>query len=298
MSTASSGPARAPFKRIGLVAKAGQETSAEELDRLAAWLDDRGIDLLCDQAAAELMRKPPPRAERTSLPGQVDLVIVLGGDGTLLSVARYAGEADVPVFGINYGSLGFLTSTPRDELYDALQQLLRGDFMRTSRMMLRANVDSGGAEGDIVRDVLNDVVVNKTSLARIVELEVAVNTDFVSRYRADGLIVATPTGSTAYSLAAGGPIVMPSMEAIVVCPISPHSLANRPLVLPGDANVEVRLITADQDIVLTLDGQEGIQLPPGRGVSIERSPHHFTLLQTGPRSHFEILRTKLKWGDH
>ena len=281
---------------LGIIAKTGQESIGEELDRLASWLEERGVQVSCDRSAAELMRDPPAAFDRAELAAAVDLVVVLGGDGTLLSVARSAGEADVPVLGINYGSLGFLTSTTRDELYAGLEKVLAGRYSTNSRMMLRARIDDP-SDGAITRDVLNDAVVNKTSLARIVELEMSVNGEFVSRYRADGLIVATPTGSTAYSLAAGGPIVMPEVEAIVVCPISPHSLGNRPLVLPGDASVQVRLMSADQDIVLTLDGQEGIELRPEQPVSVERSPNRFTLVHTGPRSHFELLRTKLRWGD-
>ena len=292
-------------RRVGLVAKAHQELISDELDRLASTLVDRGLDVSCDNAAAELMSGGGPGTERAALAAEVDLIIVLGGDGTLLSVARSAAENDVPVLGINYGSLGFLTSTPREEIDAAIHDVFQGRCVASRRMMLRSRIESvaGGPapaardDDDRVRHVLNDAVVNKTSLARIVELEVTIDGDFVSRYRADGLIAATPTGSTAYSLAAGGPILMPEVEGIVVSPISPHTLANRPLVLPGEARIGVRLLSEDQDIVLTLDGQEGLRIHPGEVVLIERSPHRFTLLQTGQRSYFEILRTKLKWGD-
>jgi NAD+ kinase len=217
-----------------------------------------------------------------------------------LSVACVAATADVPVLGINYGDLGFLTSTARDESTRAIGDLMAGRYTCSSRMMLRASIESPDGvapEASRVRDVLNDAVVNKTSLARIVRLQVTVDGDFVSRYRADGLIAATPTGSTAYSLAAGGPIVLPQVDAIVVSPISPHSLANRPLVLPPEAHIRVRLLSEDQDIVLTLDGQEGLAVHPGEVVTIERSPLRFKLLLTGERSYFDVLRTKLSWGD-
>jgi len=291
----------AEFRRVGLVAKAHEEEIASALDRIADALTAHGCEVLCDAAAASLMRSSPTETELHNLADAVDVIVVLGGDGTLLSVARSAAPAGVPVLGINYGSLGFLTSTVREESARAIDDLLHGRYEMSSRMMLRARVESADGSSidgdDRVRDVLNDAVVNKTALARIVQLQVTVDGDFVSRYRADGLIVATPTGSTAYSLAAGGPIVKPEVEAIVVSPISPHSLANRPLVLPGEARIRVRLLSEDQDIVLTLDGQEGISIHPGEVIAVERSPHRFQLLLTGRRSYFGVLRTKLGWGE-
>lgn len=287
------------FRRIGLVAKASEPDLAADLDRIAGALTAHGCTLVCDDAAARAMRNPPESAPLRELASAVEVIVVLGGDGTLLSVARAAASAGVPVLGINYGSLGFLTSTARDEAERAIDDLFAGRYVCSDRMMLRASVEDADGEIDParVRDVLNDAVVNKTSLARIVRLEVTVDGDFVSRYRADGLIVATPTGSTAYSLAAGGPIVMPEVEAIVVSPISPHSLADRPLVLPAGVRIRVGLRSEDQDIVLTLDGQEGIGIHPGEVVAIERSPFRFQLLITGQRSYFDVLRTKLRWGD-
>lgn len=288
------------FRRVGLVAKGHGTEIGTDLQRIAARLSMHGCEVACDEAAADLMGGDVSGLDRQQLAKSVDLIVVLGGDGTLLSVARSAAAEGVPVMGINYGSLGFLTSTVREESERAIDDLIAGHYERSSRMMLRASVESedGSIDETRVRDVLNDAVVNKTSLARIVRLQVTVDGDFVSRYRADGLIVATATGSTAYSLAAGGPIVSPEVEAIVVSPISPHSLADRPLVLPGEARIRVRLWSEDQDIVLTLDGQEGIAIHPGEVVAIGRSPHRFELLLTGKRSYFEVLRTKLRWGDH
>lgn len=283
------------FARVGLVAKSGQGSIGNEIGHITTWLEKRGVEVTLDETAGELSADGARICSRVDLPTQVDLVIALGGDGTLLSVARFAAEAATPVLGINYGNLGFLTLTPREEIYEVLGQVFSGDFTSSSRMMLRATIER--ADGSVVTwDVLNDAVVNKTSLARIIEYEVSVNGEFVSRYRADGLIVATPTGSTAYSLSAGGPLIMPEMDAVVVCPISPHSLANRPLVLPADAQIAVQLITSDQDIVLTLDGQEGATFDHREVAKIERCPHRFTLLSAGERAHFEVLRTKLGWG--
>ena len=299
MSSTASRPVPA-FRRVGLVAKARQPEIAGDLQRIADALAARGCELVYDDAAGKLIPGVPSQDGRAALAARVDVIVVLGGDGTLLSVARFAAAAGVPVLGINYGRLGFLTSTARDEAERAIEDLLDGRYARSSRMMLCASVERADGEvgaGGEAHDVLNDAVVNKTSLARIVRLQVTVNGDFVSRYRADGLIAATPTGSTAYSLAAGGPIVMPLVDAIVLSPISPHSLADRPLVLPPDVEIRVRPLSEDQDIVLTLDGQEGIAIHPGEVVVIRRSPHRFELLQTGSRSYFDVLRTKLRWGD-
>jgi NAD+ kinase len=293
-------PKEGGFGRVGLVAKGHEEDISTDLRKIADRLSSHGCEVACDEAAAGLMRGEIAGLDRAELARSVDVIVVLGGDGTLLSVARSAAAAGVPVMGINYGSLGFLTSTVREESERAIDDLIAGHYERSSRMMLRASVEDadGNVDESRVRDVLNDAVVNKTALARIVRLQVTVDGAFVSRYRADGLIAATATGSTAYSLAAGGPIVSPQVEAIVLCPISPHSLADRPLVLPGEARIRVQLRSEALDIVLTLDGQEGIAIHPGEVVSIARSPYRFELLLTGKRSYFEVLRTKLRWGDH
>lgn len=297
MTTTSTDQDKRAFASVGLVAKTGQGSLADEIRHITGWLEKRGVEVVLDSTAGASASEGARISDRVDLPAQVDLVIALGGDGTLLSVARSAAEASTPVLGINYGNLGFLTLTPREEIYGVLKQVFAGQYTSSSRMMLRASIER--ADGSVVTwDVLNDAVVNKTSLARIIEYEVAVDDEFVSRYRADGLIVATPTGSTAYSLSAGGPLIMPEMDAVVVCPISPHSLANRPLVLPADAQIAVKLITSDQDIVLTLDGQEGATFDHREVAKIERCPHRFELLSAGERAHFDVLRAKLGWGDN
>lgn len=297
MSTDAGTTARAVPERIGIVAKPARDEVPEGVAELRAWLRERDREVLLDHEAASLLDDEAAAGlPRHRLPQEVDLLVVLGGDGTLLSVARPAAHAGVPVLGVNYGGLGFLTVTPRAELFAALETVLDGSYSVTQRMMLRARVEADGRDEEIVRDVLNDAVVNKTSLARIIELESRVDGDLVSRFRADGLILATPTGSTAYSLAAGGPIVMPDVDAILLTPISPHTLSNRPLVLPGSATARVEVLSHEQDVVLTLDGQEGIGLDPGDTVVVERSPHRFTLVLPAQHSYFEILRTKLAWG--
>lgn len=282
------------FKRVGIVAKPQPDPRSVDIDRLVAVIEASGADVALDEEAARM--NGGAGTPRDELASRCDLVIVLGGDGTLLSVAPSAAAADVPVFGVNYGGLGFMTPTPRDELESATRAILSGEFSTSSRRLLRATVTGPQRSEDFVRDVLNDAVINKNELARVVELRASVNGEVVSNFVADGLIVCTTTGSTAYSLAAGGPIVTPDVDAIVLTPISPHTLSNRPLVLPGDADVEIELVSTDMQIILTLDGQRGIQLHEDDRVVLQRSPYRLRLLHPGQRSYFDVLRTKLGWG--
>ena len=284
------------FRRIGIVAKARDLSLLSELRTLIDRLADRDIEVQLDTEAASMLGTADGGIERPALAATVDLLVVLGGDGTLLSIARFAAAADVPVLGVNYGSLGFLTSTPRNELIEATESVLDGRYVSSSRSMLRAELAGAARDESVQHDVLNDAVINKTDLARIVELSATVNDDLVSSFAADGLIICTTTGSTAYSLAAGGPIVMPEVDAIVLTPICPHTLTNRPLVLPGSAVVQIRHDSRDQEVILTLDGQAGFKLQAGETVTIQRSPRVVRLLQAVPRSYFDILRTKLQWG--
>lgn len=284
------------FQRIGIVAKARDQSLVRELRALVDRLAARDVEVKLDTEAASMMGVSDAGIERSALASAVDLLVVLGGDGTLLSIARFAAAADVPVLGINYGSLGFLTSTPRDELIEATESVLEGNYVSSTRSMLLAELAGAGRAQPMQHDVLNDAVINKTDLARIVELSATVNDDLVSSFAADGLIICTTTGSTAYSLAAGGPIVMPEVDAIVLTPICPHTLTHRPLVLPGDAVVRIRHESRDQEVILTLDGQAGFKLQAGETVNIRRSPRVMRLLQAVPRSYFDILRAKLQWG--
>ncbi len=283
-----------PFRRVGIVAKPHNENLADELRRLINLLESGGISVTLDEEAGRLVAgSGVPRSELAEVS---DLIIVLGGDGTLLSIATDAAREDVPVFGVNYGGLGFMTATPRDELESGTAAVLRGDYSESTRQMLRATVDGPERSAPLARDVLNDAVINKTDLARVVELRATVDGEMVSSFVADGLIVCTTTGSTAYSLAAGGPIVTPEVDAIVLTPISPHTLSNRPVVLPGTASLEIELVSQDLQIILTLDGQEGILLHANDRVSMRRSPYSLRLLSPGERSYFDVLRTKLRWG--
>ncbi len=284
------------FHRVGIVAKPRNASLARKLQGLMTKLAARHIDVHLDAEAARMLDMDDLGVARPELAAAVDLIVVLGGDGTLLSIARYAAAADVPVLGVNYGGLGFLTSTPREELLQATESILDGQYVTSKRSMLRAEIVGPARAEPVQHEVLNDAVINKTDLARIVELTATVNDDLVSSFASDGLIVCTTTGSTAYSLAAGGPIVMPEVDAIVLTPICPHTLTNRPLVLPGNAVVQIRHESLDQEVILTLDGQAGHKLQAGETVSIRRSPYEVRLLQPVPRSYFDVLRTKLQWG--
>lgn len=291
----------APLSRIGIVAKRNLRPASGHLTRLAAWLHERGIEAIYETDTAALLQSGAnlPVRSRDELPREVDLIVVLGGDGTLLSMATRTARAgrDVPILGVNFGSLGFLTETRIDELYTSLQAVIDGSATIDERAMLAAEAFRGGAAFDRCI-VLNDVVFTKAALSRIIELEVSMTGRLVTRVRADGLIVATATGSTAYNLAAGGPILHPKVDALVVTPIAPHTLTNRPIVIPGSEVVEVRpqLEGTTDEIFVTYDGQSGYPLQSGDIVRIRRSEHRLRLIKAPSRSYFEMLREKLKWG--
>ncbi len=234
-------------------------------------------------------------ASKSDLPGQVDALIVLGGDGTLLSMARAVGDLGVPILGVNLGVLGFLTATTLEEMLPALEALVAGGMAVEERMMLSARVVRGGqATGEYV--ALNDVVITKSAMSRIIDLAVSVDGRHATAYRADGLIISTPTGSTAYNLSAGGPILFPTMDAVVLTPIAPHTLSNRPIVLPGAQRIDVTL-RVDQDVMLTMDGQVGVPLRERDVVEVQKARARIRLMRFDQKDFFSVLRTKLKWGE-
>jgi NAD+ kinase len=289
------------ISRVGLVAK--QRLQAEEvLSRLAGWLAERGVEAVYDANTAALAGLPashPSTASRDELAASVDLVVVLGGDGTLLSVADRIGQAGrhIPILGVNFGSLGFLTEIRIDELYPSLEAVLNGTARFDERRMLRAEALRSDEAVD-ARIVLNDVVFTKGALSRMIELSVFVDGGFVTRVKADGLIIATPTGSTAYNLAAGGPIVHPGVDALILTPIAPHTLTNRPIVISAAARVEVQPhINDGDDVFVTYDGQYGYPLCRGDMVRVHSSEQTLRLVKASARSYFEVLREKLKWGE-
>jgi NAD+ kinase len=294
---------RRKLQRIGVVAKAASRDAIHTAHELAEWLRRRGLEVALDEAILRagnigamggIGQDPPFRA------GEVyDLVVVLGGDGTLLSVARtLAGKA--PILGVNLGNLGFLTEISRGELYPALVQILAGRFRTETRSLFdidlkRAGGEAGGLPALRYR-VLNDAVITKSALARIIELTLRVDGHLVARFRADGLIISTPTGSTAYNLSAGGPILSPLLGVAVLTPICPHALSLRPIVVPDAGAIEVTLETPREEVYLTLDGQEGTSLGQGDTVSITRSKATVKLIKVSERTFYDNLRGKLRWG--
>jgi NAD+ kinase len=275
------------IKRVGIVVKQNHDEAQKTARELTEWLEARGIDA----AGGPYIGSGDDR----TFDQDVDLVIVLGGDGTMISTARLVGDREPLVLGINYGSLGYLTEFRIEEMFPALEAVLSDNYEVDTRVMLDAEHWRDGEQIDSGR-ILNDVVINKAALARIIEIEVNLDSQFVNSFRADGLIVATPTGSTAYNLSAGGPIIYPSMNAIVVTPICPFTLTNRPIVVPETAVIELKLMNENEGVVLTLDGQIGYTMRAGDSVRIQKSRTTFNLVQPINRNYFDVLRNKLKWG--
>jgi NAD+ kinase len=279
----------APIQRVGIVVKERLVGARDVVSQLSEWLRARGVEPVDET-----------QLSRDQIPNAVDVVVVLGGDGTLLSMADRIGHAgrDIPILGVNFGSLGFLTEVRVDELYPSLEALLEGTARFDRRLMLRA--EATRPNGQVERHiVLNDVVFTKAALSRMIELAVVVNGGLVTIVKADGLIVASATGSTAYNLAAGGPIVHPAVDALVLTPIAPHTLTQRPIVIPASSNVEVQPhVHGDtDDIFVTYDGQTGYPLHSGDVVRIHPAEQPLRLVKAPARTYFEVLREKLKWGE-
>ena len=274
------------IKKVGIVVKKNHDEALRTAQELTGWLINHGLEATEPFCEKEDCQPFNPA---------VDLVVVLGGDGTMISTTRLVGNHDPLVLGINYGSLGYLTEFRIEEMFPALEAVLAGQYQVDSREMLDAE-HWRGTEKLASGRVLNDVVINKAALARIIEIEVHLNSQFVNSFRSDGLIVATPTGSTAYNLSAGGPIVYPSMNAIVVTPICPFTLTNRPIVVPDRAEIELKLLNENEGVVLTLDGQMGYAMKDADRVVIRKSATSFNLVQPANRNYFDVLRNKLKWG--
>jgi len=285
----------AGMKEIGIVTKISSPHADEVMEKLVPWLTGRGVKVRVQEDYRGLADGDCIAVPRENVPDGVDLVLVLGGDGTLLSVARLLEGTDQPILGINLGSLGFLTELGLEELFGSLERVLEGEYSIEPRVRLEATLHREGKQ--IVHyQVLNDVVIHKGALARIIDLETLVDGQKVTNYQADGLIVSTPTGSTAYSLAAGGPIIEPTLDVIVISPICPHTLTNRPLVISGGSRIELCLLSDSGAVFLTLDGQEGTKLNQGDCVRIRASDNKVNLIRTGARNFYDVLSTKLHWG--
>jgi NAD+ kinase len=284
------------IQAAGIIGKPVRDVVCAVVPPLIEWLQKRDVNVFVDEETQACIDPSVGSHSREELADKIDLLIVLGGDGTLLSGARALRGRQVPILAVNLGGLGFLTSVTLEEMYPLLEQVLAGEFLSSERMMLDAEIVRGGKPEE-KETALNDAVANKAERARMLDFDVYVDRNHVGRYRADGLIVATPTGSTAYSLAAGGPILHPDLNSFVITPICPHMLTNRPLVISGTARVEIDFAAAADPAYLTLDGQVGYQLEPTDRVTITKSASKVVLVRPPNKSYFEILRSKLRWGE-
>lgn len=285
------------IRTVGIISRPRRADIARVVPPLIEWLQAHGAEVLCDSETGGCLGPLTVRTQkREELPAQSDLLIVLGGDGTLLSAARLVADRPVPILAVNLGGLGFLTTVPLDDLYEILEEVFLGKSKVSERVMLEAQVVRAGS---IIRRqiALNDAVLNKAALARIMDVELRVDGEYVTTYKADGLILSTPTGSTAYSLSAGGPIIYPAVEAFVVTPICPHTLTNRPLVIPDAAQIEIDFQAEDDTVFLTLDGQIGIKLVKGDRVIVRKASEKLRLVIPSKKTYYQVLRSKLKWGE-
>jgi NAD+ kinase len=282
-------------KTIAIFAKPNAPRAFKVVPELLLWLAEHGIEARLDNEAAHYARLLGG-LERSSVPDNCDLAVVLGGDGTLLSAARAIGNRAIPLLAANLGGLGFLTSIATEDLFSELERALTGDLKITRRKMLRVALHRGQATVAEYQ-ALNDVVIAKSSIARIVDLETWADGSFVCAYKADGLIISTPTGSTAYSLSAGGPIIYPTVNAICLTPICPHTLTNRPLIIPAEMGVRVVSMAEHEEAFLTVDGQVGSPLQAGDAVECGISDFDVLLVRPPHKTYFDVLRQKLKWGE-
>jgi NAD+ kinase len=288
-------PATGPIRTVAVVAKIGPPEGVRITKRLAEWLTARGIRVLLDEETASVLGRADG-IPRDSLPAHVDLAVSAGGDGTLLSVARSAAPLEIPVLGINYGSLGFITELQPMEALAGLEAVIEGRYEVEQRQTLRVrHAHRGSATREYA--VLNDVVITKSALSRMIAIGVRIDEDPVATYPSDGLIVATPTGSTAYNLSAGGPILDPRMNAFVLSPICPHTMTYRPVVVPSDVTIDLTLRSPDEEVFATLDGQIGFPFLPEDRLTIDSHPRPVRLVRVAGLGFFEILRRKLRWGE-
>ncbi len=281
------------MKNIAIIAKPHAENIKGLLELVVEFFKSNGINYLLEGRSASVLGEEP--LSDNEIRDLADAAIVLGGDGTLISAIRIFDKKEIPILGVNLGRLGFLTETRIDEVLDSLRNMISGDFSLEKRLKLCSEIRLND-QHTFKASVINDVVINKGALARIIDIDVFVNDSFVNRYRADGLIISTPTGSTAYNLAAGGPIIYPTLNNIIITPICPHSLSNRPIVLDADVVVRMRVLNYDEKVFVTYDGQIGKRLERDEEIVIWRSPHNINLVVPKNRNYFSVLREKLGWG--
>jgi NAD+ kinase len=283
------------IRTVGIISKPKKAEVRHVVLPLIRWLEERKVKVLIDHETGSIVDLADQSISRNELPSQVDMLLVLGGDGTLLAAARLIDEKNVPILAINLGALGFLTGTALEAMYPALEDVLTGKARRQRRAQMRAEVIRAGETISTFR-ALNDVVLNKAAIARILDFDVSIDGGYVASYRADGLILSTPTGSTAYSLAAGGPVVAPSVDALLITPICAHTLSNRPLVVPDSVTIEATIKTPRESVFLTVDGQVGVALRTDDTVRVSKSEYCVELIVPTRQSYFDVLRQKLQWG--
>jgi len=283
------------MKRIGIVVKAESPETKALLKELVPWLRARGKDPLLDPATAKLIGETASSLKK-DFAALADMLVVLGGDGTMLAAARLVEDRPIPILGVNTGGLGFLTAVTRDEIFKALEQVFANAYAEEQRLMLRSRLVRMGTQV-AAASVLNDVALSKGALSHMVQLEISIDGQFVTGLRGDGLIISTPTGSTAYSMAAGGPILNPAVHALILTPICPHTLTNRPIVITQEAHVAVMLVSKDEGAMVTFDGQAGIALQPRDLIEVRASENKTRLIRFADRTYYDMLRKKLKWGE-
>ncbi len=284
------------MKKTGIIAKKSHPEGLEVILNLVPWLNQKGIEVILERGM-QISAEKVKFEQRELIPEIADMLIVFGGDGTLLSVSRIPQVENVPILAVNLGGLGFLTEIRIEEIYRMLEKVIAGDFAIDRRMMLEVKLLKGCNELDRTFQALNDVVVNKGAVARMIDLDTFVNGNYLNTFKADGLVVSTPTGSTGYSLSAGGPIIYPSLNLISITPICPHTLTNRPIILPDDSVVKVSIRANNEDVFLTMDGQVGVKIEEGDSLEICKAQKAVSLVKTPFRNYFEILKEKLKWGE-
>jgi len=278
-------------RKVGIVVKI-DDLARKKAAELEDWLRSRGIDVVRKENI--IPRRRIEATDTSSAPSDLFCIFVLGGDGTFLSAVRWTGDQNIPILGVKFGEVGFLAETAEESLFSAAEAVLNNEFTTETRMRLRVRVVRENEE--VAREtVLNDIVVNKSALSRLVHIETYIDDHYMTTYSADGLIVATPTGSTAYSLAAGGPIVHPAVPGILITPICPFTLTNRPLVVPDSACIKIKLAKKPRDIVLTFDGQGGLEIGEKDTIFIRKGPHPVNMITMPDQHYIDILKDKLRW---
>lgn len=277
------------IQRVGIIANTGKESAAEDSLKLGTWLAQRGVGVVYEENVARVLGGVEG-VPGVDLPGLSDMIVVFGGDGTLLRAARIVQGHTIPILGINLGAFGFMTVVNLHEMFDTMELILKGDYGTSKRMMLDAAIKEHHFSA------LNDAVINRGNLSRMVNLETFVDDRYLATFKADGLIISTPTGSTAYSLSTGGPIVFPEVDSMIITPICPHTLTNRPIVVPSEATVTVVLFSREEGATVTLDGQDSLVIQSGDTVTIKKSEHSVDLFVSPNRDYMQVLRGKLGWG--